>query len=84
MQPTNISENISFSNKCAFTRYTAKSVKKSADQQAIACDNSAPSIYIPLVQSWWQNGVRFGDPNFDVICTKYVNMCAICKYVRNM
>ena len=29
---------------------------------------------IPLLQSWWKYGVRFGDPKFDIICTKYMRV----------
>ena len=32
------------------------------------------SIDITLVQSWWQYGVRFGHPKFDIICTNYMSI----------
>ena len=31
-------------------------------------------IDIPLVQSWWQYGAKFGGTKFDIINTKYIRV----------
>ena len=31
-------------------------------------------IDTPLVQSWWQNGAKFGGAKFDIIYTKYMRV----------
>ena len=39
-------------------------------------------IGLPLVQSWWQYGARFGEPKFEIICTKdmYVNLILLSRF----